>query len=176
MANSTDHMTGQAGLSPTVSLSKNGGDFTEAAGAVTEVGYGWYALAGNATDRSTLGTLIVHAEAVGADPFDMDLAIIASDPPTKAEIDTQLSTSHGSGIWGPSVGLTPKTYTLRDGGGVPVPGIECWVTSDEAGLSRIDIPRVTNDLGQITFQLNLPTGTHVWVWHRNLTEGDEEVM
>lgn len=90
MADSADHITGLLGLAPTVLLSKNGAGFNAALGAVAEVGKGWYTLAGNATDRDTLGTLVVHAEAALADSFDMDIAIIASDPPTVAEIRTEL--------------------------------------------------------------------------------------
>ena len=55
MADSTDHIAGKTGLEPTVTISKNGGAFAAAAGAVTEIGNGWYSLAGNATDRNTLG-------------------------------------------------------------------------------------------------------------------------
>ena len=37
---------------------------------MSEIGNGWYALAGNATDRNTAGDLLVHATATGADPAD----------------------------------------------------------------------------------------------------------
>lgn len=57
---------GLTGLTATVTISKNGGSFATPAGAVTEVGSGWYAVAGNATDTNTLGPLIVNATAVGA--------------------------------------------------------------------------------------------------------------
>lgn len=51
MADASDHVNGKTGVSPTVTLSKNGGAFASAAGSVSEVGAGWYALAGNASDR-----------------------------------------------------------------------------------------------------------------------------
>jgi hypothetical protein len=73
MASSTDHVTGATGLSPTVTLSKNGGAFGAASGAVTEISSGWYQLAGNATDSNTLGALALHATATGADPADKSL-------------------------------------------------------------------------------------------------------
>lgn len=75
MANSNDHLTGKTGLEPSVLISKNAAPFAPPAGSVFEIGYGWYALEGNAEDRDTLGTLIIHAEASGADPFDMDILI-----------------------------------------------------------------------------------------------------
>src|SRR6185369_4823511 len=80
MVDSSDHLTGKTGLSPIVTLSKNGGSFGAAAGAVTEVGNGWYALAGNATDRNTLGDLVIHATAATADDTDDRYEIVAFDP------------------------------------------------------------------------------------------------
>lgn len=80
MVDSADHIAGKTGLTPTVTISKNGAAFGAPAGAVTEVGEGWYELAGNATDRSTLGDLLVHAEATGADPVDDRYTIVPWDP------------------------------------------------------------------------------------------------
>ena len=80
MASSTDHVTGLTGLTPAVQLSKNGGAFAAASGAVTELGFGWYSLAGNAADRGTLGGTAIHATAQGCDPFDGKLVIVPWDP------------------------------------------------------------------------------------------------
>ena len=80
MTGSSDHISGATGLTPTVTLSKNGGAFAAAAGAVTEVGNGWYSLAGNATDRNTLGELLLHASASGADPTECLTVIVPWDP------------------------------------------------------------------------------------------------
>jgi hypothetical protein len=80
MVSSTDHSTKVTGVTPTVTLSKNGLPFGAALGAVTEIGSGWYALAGNTTDRNTLGELSVHATAAGADDFDTKYVIIPWDP------------------------------------------------------------------------------------------------
>jgi hypothetical protein len=84
MADSADHITGKISLSPTVTLSKNGGSFGAAAGAVTEIGgagngNGWYKVAGNATDSNTLGTLVLHATAAGADPTDVVFEVTSMD-------------------------------------------------------------------------------------------------
>lgn len=49
---------GTTGLTLTAQLSKNGGAFAAAAGAVSELADGWYLIAGNATDSGTLGPLI----------------------------------------------------------------------------------------------------------------------
>jgi hypothetical protein len=80
MADSSDHVTGKVGLSPTVTLSKNSGSFAAASGAVSEIGNGWYSLAGNATDRNTLGEQLLHAEASGADDFDGQYSIVDFEP------------------------------------------------------------------------------------------------
>lgn len=71
MVDSTDHVTAKTGLSPTVVISKNGGAFGAPAGAVTELSLGWYVIAADAADTDTLGPLIVHASATGADPVDL---------------------------------------------------------------------------------------------------------
>jgi hypothetical protein len=175
MADSADHLTGKTGLTPIVTLSKNGGSFGAAVGTVAEVGNGWYKLAGNATDRNTLGTLVLHAESAGADTFDMDIEILASDPPTVEEIDGQLTDEHGPGDWGAGVGLMLKEYTLTQDDN-PVAGVGCYCTSDEEGLIRISPVRFTNSLGIVVFQLDVPIGTHVWVWHIGATVGDEEIV
>lgn len=81
MVDSTDHVTGETGLTPTVTLSKNGGGYAAAAGSVTELGGGLYALAGNATDRDTLGELWVHADGgAGVDKADFKVDIVSHDP------------------------------------------------------------------------------------------------
>lgn len=80
MVDSADHVSGKTGLTPTVTLSKAGGSFASPAGAVSEVGSGWYKLAGHATDRNTLGTLDLHATGTGADPVDVPFAVVAYDP------------------------------------------------------------------------------------------------
>ena len=80
MTDSQDGKTAKTGLTPTVTLSKNGGAFAAAAGAVSEIGNGWYSLAGNATDRNTLGELCIHAAASGADPADIQYSIVNFDP------------------------------------------------------------------------------------------------
>lgn len=80
LVSSTDHIAAVTGATPTVTISKNGGAFAAPSGAVTEIGNGWYQIAGNATDRNTLGEFIVHATAASADPVDDRYVIVAFDP------------------------------------------------------------------------------------------------
>lgn len=79
MVDSTDHVSAKTGLSPTVTISKAGGSFASPSGAVTEIGSGWYKVAGNATDSGTLGPLALHATATGADPTDSLYEVVAHD-------------------------------------------------------------------------------------------------
>lgn len=80
MVDSTDHVTGKTGLSPTVTISKNGGSFAGVSGAVSEIGLGLYKIAGNTTDSNTVGELWIHATGTGADPTDTSYTIVAYDP------------------------------------------------------------------------------------------------
>mgnify|MGYP003440101650 FL=1 len=76
----TDHVSALTGATPSISISKNGGAFAAASGAITELANGWYSWAGNATDRNTNGELVVHVTATGADPFDGKIEIVPWDP------------------------------------------------------------------------------------------------
>lgn len=85
MVDSADHVSGKAGLTVTVTISKNGGAFGAASGAVSELSNGWYSLAANATDRNTLGDLALHCSATGADPTDLLFSVVDYDPYNVAE-------------------------------------------------------------------------------------------
>jgi hypothetical protein len=90
MVNADDHVAGMTGLSPTVTLSKNGGSFAAAAGAVTELANGWYVVAGNATDTATLGPLVLHASATNADSCDDRFDVVAFDPSSSTNLGLSL--------------------------------------------------------------------------------------
>jgi hypothetical protein len=80
MVDAINHVTPKLGLTPTVVISKDGAPFAVSVGTVVEIGNGWYGLVGNAADRNVLGELIVHAEAVGADPADVRITVVEFDP------------------------------------------------------------------------------------------------
>lgn len=109
MIDSADHLSGKTGLTVTVTLSKDGASFAAAAGAVTETGSGWYALAGNATDRGTLGELTLHATATGADPTDKAYVIVPWDP-----FDANLALTGLTGLTAPTAGKLPTSGTGAD--------------------------------------------------------------
>jgi hypothetical protein len=80
IVSASDHVTPQAGKTVAVQLSKNGATFAAAQGAVTEIGSGWYALAGHAADRDSLGELAIRATASGCDEFVAKYVILPYDP------------------------------------------------------------------------------------------------
>ncbi len=80
MVSAADHIAPATGKTPTVTISKNGAAFATPAGAVTEVGSGWYSVAGNAIDTDTLGPLLLHATAAGADPTDEQYDVVQFNP------------------------------------------------------------------------------------------------
>lgn len=81
--------------------------------------------------------------------------------PTAAEIDTQLSATHGAGTWGNSTGggavSTTVTVTVS---GLARDGVEVWVTTDAAG-SNLVASGVTDALGEVDFMLDVGT-YYVW--------------
>ena len=75
MTDATDHVTGKAGLTLTITLSKDGGAFGAITPTVTERGSGWYAIALTAAHTDTLGDLALHITGSGADPSDVLLLV-----------------------------------------------------------------------------------------------------
>jgi hypothetical protein len=87
LVQSSDHITGLTGASPTVKIGKAGSTGAAPSGAVTEIDStnlpGWYKVAANATDTNTLGSIDIHATAASADPCDvMDAAFVVPFDPT----------------------------------------------------------------------------------------------
>ncbi len=80
LVSSANHIDGATGLTPTVTISKNGGALAAPAGTVAEIGAGWYKLTPAAADTNTAGSLIVHATSAGADPSDRECLVVSVDP------------------------------------------------------------------------------------------------
>ena len=95
------------------------------------------------------------------------LATAAALAVVPAAVDAQLSGTHGSGAWGPSIGITSITYTVTASGS-PLAGVYCRMTTDMAGLINVDAG-TTNALGEVIFHHNLSSGTTVYIW-RNLAD------
>jgi hypothetical protein len=122
MIDSNDHLSGKAGLTPTVTLSKNGAAFAAPAGAIAEIANGWYKVAGNATDTGTLGPLLLHATSAGADPTDDRFDVVAYDP--------QSATNLGlSSIGADTAGTTTLLARLTSGRAANLDLIDAAVSS-----------------------------------------------
>jgi len=80
MVSSTDHITGVAGATLTITASKDGGAFSAISPVVTNLGSGWYSLALTTVHTDTLGDLALHVTATGCDPSDVLVDIVAYDP------------------------------------------------------------------------------------------------
>ena len=81
MADSADHVTGKTGLTPTLTISKNGGGFgAPTAATVAELANGWYKWTGAAGDWDTVGELGIHVAAAGADACDLKYVVVPWNP------------------------------------------------------------------------------------------------
>lgn len=103
MIDSLGHLLGKEGLTPTVSiLNDNTEIFSPAAGTVSELSFGWYKYSPTLEEVNTLGLLILHAEAVGADPAEEREQIVAYDPNDTVTLGL---TSLPSVVFGDDAGL-----------------------------------------------------------------------
>ena len=96
MVSSADHISGATGLSPAVVIAKITGGFAAPLGAVSEIGSGWYQVAGNGVDTNTVGPLLLHATAGGADPTDEQYDIVNFNPSAAPTPEPTVSISSSS--------------------------------------------------------------------------------
>lgn len=90
----SDHITPATGKTPTVTIAKNDGvGFVTPSGSVSELGNGWYAVAPNATDASTLGPITLHATASGCDPSDEEFVVVNYSPTATTPTATPSTTT-----------------------------------------------------------------------------------
>jgi hypothetical protein len=88
---------GTTGQTITVSLSKNGGVFATAAGAVTEIANGWYKIALTAVDTGFIGDLAYSCTASSGGPLNFNDQVQATIL-TDINIDASGNVSIGSSI------------------------------------------------------------------------------
>jgi hypothetical protein len=91
MVQSSDHITGLAGLTLTITASKDGAAFAGIAPTVTDRGNGWYNMALTASDTNTLGDLALHVTGAAADPA--DLVLLVEGGTTDVDVSTRLATA-----------------------------------------------------------------------------------
>lgn len=134
---------GATGLTPTVTVSKNGGAFAAISGGMSEIANNWYSLALNSTDTNTLGDLVYNFstgtpdaesqrdEITGVDPLDGvhfgltslpgfaasaagGLLINGTNTDAKFQIGGLVTTVYGFDIQGSASG---SGFSARVGGG-----------------------------------------------------------
>lgn len=185
MADSTDHITGKAGLTLALAASKNGGGFNSISPSVTERGSGWYSVALTSSHTDTLGDLVLRATAAGADPGERALNVVASveadtkavadavktktdalpsDPASNTQVNTRLAASgyitpDNSGI----AAIKAKTDANLD---APVSSIPTNpLRADDARLNRLDAAvssRSTLTAPQVDSELSASHGGGSW--------------
>lgn len=115
MIDSSDGKTGKTGLTVTVTLSKNGGTFGAASGSVSEIANGLYKVAGNATDNDTLGPLVLHATATGANATD-DCFQVVGYAPLSTNLPANVAQWNGTNVASPATAGYPAV-TIKSGTG-----------------------------------------------------------
>lgn len=148
MISSSDHITGLTGATVTVTISKNGGAFASPSGAVTEIGNGWYKVAGNATDTGTLGPLLLHATATGADPTDMMFPVVAINPQSATNYGiTDLDATISSRMATFSLPANFASLAITAGGAVTA-----GTVSDKTGYSLATAPPTAAQVATAVWQ------------------------
>jgi hypothetical protein len=144
LISSTDHITGLTGATVTATLSKSGAAFGAPAGAVSEIGSGWYKVAGNATDTATLGPLALHATATGADPTDALYPVVAYNPQSATSFVTSVPSVVGA------VGSVTGAVGSVTGAVASVTGAVGSVTGKVGGNVTGSVASVVGAVGSVT--------------------------
>lgn len=146
MVDSADHLSKKTGLTCTVNLSKAGGAFAAAGGAVAEIANGWYKVSLNTTDTNTAGDLAYYITATGADDTDF------ADQVTPLDHFSALGTTNAP------IGFGTSTGQLNVASGIADANVKNWSGSavlapDTAGapkLSSFDSLLLANGTGTAT--------------------------
>lgn len=149
MRDSADGVSPKTGLSPVVTLSKNGGTFAPASGAVTEISGGWYKLAANSTDFNTLGELVINITAVGADSFVGKLIVVPFDPFDSVSLGLSFMTSSLSESYatdGSPASITQLAYMIWQ-----------WLSTKDATGTTLTVRKLDKSTQAMTFEVNSAT-------------------
>ncbi|MHB0913936.1 MAG: hypothetical protein ACYC2Y_10925 [Armatimonadota bacterium] len=148
---------GQTGLTVTVRLSKDGAALASAAGAVSELSFGWYKVALTAadTDAAALG---IHASADGVQPYAQTLITEGDYTAARAAyLDAAVSSRVSAGPGG-----AQRYVDLKAGSGSPVIGAQVWLTSDAEGADVVGGAYTTDDAGRVAVMVDVGATYYVW--------------
>ena len=174
----SDHVSPATGLSPTVTISKNGGAYGSPAGAVSEIANGMYQVAAHATDSNTAGPVAVHAAVATADNFDGLVAFVVD--PTVAlygvnavQLNAQTITA-AAGVTFPASVASPTNITA--GTITPVTNVtnaptagdltatmktSVQTAADAAITANVTVIEINADVDEIITTLGTPVGASV---------------
>ncbi len=148
MVDETDHVTGLAGLTLSISASKNGSAFSSISPSVTDRGNGKYAIDLTTTHTNTQGVLWLEITAAGADDLDVWYEVGAIDPQDSVRLGLTALPNVAPGFSG---GL----ITLGSGTG--------QITTDGAGLISADVVAVSGDSAAAdALESHLDSDTGAW--------------
>lgn len=151
MVRSTDHITPLEDATPVVQLSSAGAPFVVGLGTVSEIGNGWYSYELSQNDTASIGELVFHCTAVGADDTDFNYQVVAAlplmaPPPPTAAFLLISSEDHISPVIGAS-----SIVSLSKAGGPFIVGLGAIIEVGNGwysyALSNDDI----NTLGELSF-------------------------
>lgn len=113
MVQSSDHVTGLASLTLTITASKNGAAFASITPTVTDRGSGWYSLALTSSHTDTAGDLCLHITGTSADPLDLRFSVeLEGVKPTTAGRTLDISAGGEAGVDWANVGSPTTTLNL----------------------------------------------------------------
>jgi len=142
MVQSSDHITGLAGLTLTITASKDGGAFSAITPTVTDRGNGWYSLALTTAHTDTLGDLALHITGAAADPADM--VILVEGGATDVDVSSRLATA---GYTAPDNASISTILTRTDVATSTRLAAASYTAPDNASISAIlvntDVPTST---------------------------------
>lgn len=160
---------------PTVKLQKNAaGGFNNAAGSVSSLGSGWFALTPTSADTSTEGPLLLEAtvgsgagavKAYALYQVFSDTTIDDLAAAVEAKLLDDFAALHDLIAAGAQVPGGAIAYTIQftDGdGGPPLDNVRVALTTDAAGTNVVDGWKLTNADGEATFNLDSGVTYHLW--------------
>lgn len=113
ITSSADHITGINDLTLDVVISKNGANFEVIYPNVLSIQNGWYQIDLSESDTDTLGNLVLHITATGADPTDVLFSVVDYTMEDIGLMLNELHTIQGLKSENPST-TTPTSWTAGD--------------------------------------------------------------
>lgn len=143
MVEDADHITGLAGLTLTITASKDGAAFGAIAPTVNDRGNGWYAVALTASHTDTLGDLALHITGAAADPVDMVLLVEGGS--TDVDVSSRMAT------YAQPAGFLAATFPSVVASTTNISGGTITLVSAVAGLTASDIAAIKAKTDSLTY-------------------------